>query len=546
MKPFARTGNRENSPSLYVLLVQTGGMQVRLAELVGVLALAQDGAFGQPTDAQLRAATIALALGERLGLDRSEREAIYWAAPLRYLGCTAHAHEVALLFGDDIGFRANSLLADMSNPAEMLRDVVTNAGAGRAPLARLGTIVAAIAGGREPVAMNFRTGCEAGDMLAARLAIPIGARAAMRFGFERWNGRGFPEGARGETIPVAMRAIHVACDAEALSRVQGRDRALAAIEQRSGSAYDPQVASAFLDCAGELLARAEACDPWEAWLQADPSGPTGLSGETLDSALGVIADFTDLKSPYTAGHSRGVAQLAAGAGERCGIVGEELVDLRRAALVHDLGRVCIPNSIWDKPGSLTHSERERMQLHPMRTEQLLRRCRELRGLAALAAAHHERPDGEGYPHRTAASNLPATARLLAAADRLRAMTEPRAHRPARSPSQAAEELEAEARTGGLDADAVSAVLTAAGERRSRRAQALYPDELTAREVEVLRLIARGESTKRVAAALVISVKTADRHIQNAYRKIGVSTRGAAALYTIERGLLEPSPAGGTR
>jgi DNA-binding CsgD family transcriptional regulator len=120
------------------------------------------------------------------------------------------------------------------------------------------------------------------------------------------------------------------------------------------------------------------------------------------------------------------------------------------------------------------------------------------------------------------------------------MAEPRAHRSARTPEQAADELRAEARDGGLDRDAAAAVLAAAGHAvGQRRAGTLYPDGLTAREVEVLRLVARGETTKQVAAGLVISVKTADRHIQNAYNKIGVSTRGAAALYTIERGLVEP-------
>jgi DNA-binding NarL/FixJ family response regulator len=158
-------------------------------------------------------------------------------------------------------------------------------------------------------------------------------------------------------------------------------------------------------------------------------------------------------------------------------------------------------------------------------------------LMPIAAAQHERVDGTGYPHHANAAELPPSARLLAAADRLRAMTEPRAYRPAHTPTEAADELRADARTGGLDPHAASAVLAAAGheEAKARRGQ-LYPDGLTAREVEVLRLLARGLTTKQIAAALVISVKTADRHIQNAYAKIGASTRGAATLYTVERGL----------
>lgn len=517
----------------------TAAPGVRLSEVVGTLALAQDGAFGQPADAQLRAAMIARALAERLGLDQVQREAVRWAAPLRYLGCTSHAHDVAVLFGDEIEFRAHSLLADPSSPTEMLRDIVTRGGGGRAPLDRVRTVLSMLAGGREPVALSFRTACEVGDKLAARLGIPDASREALRFGFERWNGRGFPDGVKGAAIPMPMRVIQVAGDAEVLVRVHGREHALEVLRRRSGRAYDPDVVAGFLASADALLAAAETVDPWDACVQ-ERDGPADLDEAALERALGVVADFADLKSPFTPGHSRGVAELAAGAGTASGLAAADVTMLRRAALVHDLGRVCVPNSIWDKPAPLTHTESERMELHPMRTEQLLMRCPGLRALAPVAGAHHERVDGTGYPHHANAAGLPAAARLLAAADRFHAMTEERAHRPARTPDIAAEELRAEARTGGLDPDATAAVLLAAGHGTvQRRAPQLYPDGLTAREVEVLRLLARGQTTKQIALALVISVKTADRHIQNAYGKIGASTRGAATLYAIERGLAKP-------
>jgi HD-GYP domain-containing protein (c-di-GMP phosphodiesterase class II) len=509
---------------------------VCLADIVGTLAVAQDGAFGQPADAQLRATVIARGLSRRVGMDAEQRDAVRWAAPLRYLGCTSHAHDVAVLFGDEIEFRAHSLLADPSNPMEMLRDVVTHAGRGRSPLDRVRTVLTALAGGRGPVALSFRTACEVGDKLASRLGISESAREALRFGFERWNGRGFPEGARGEAIPLAMRVIHVAFDAEVLGRVHGPEHALEVVRRRSGGGYDPKIAEVFSACGRDLLAEAEAVDPWEAWLE-DSGTPAPLDEQRLDGALEVMADFADLKSPFTAGHSRAVAALAAEAGQACGLAPEDVRSLRRAALAHDLGRVCIPNSIWDKPGPLTRSERERMQLYPMRTEQLLSRSPGLATLAPLAGSQHERVDGTGYPHRASAGDLPPGARLLAAADRLRAMTEARAYRPAHEAGEAAEELRADARAGGVDGDAAGAVLAAAGHGQAgARPRQLYPDGLTAREVEVLRLLARGQMTKQIAATLAISTKTADRHIQNAYGKIGASTRGAATLYTIERGL----------
>ncbi|MFL5824393.1 MAG: HD domain-containing phosphohydrolase [Solirubrobacteraceae bacterium] len=509
---------------------------VPLVEIVGTLALAQDGAFGQPADAQLRATAIARGLARRIGLDATQRDAVRWAAPLRYLGCTSHAHDVAVLFGDEIEFRAHSLISDPSNPMEMLRDIVTHAGGGRPPLDRVRTVLTALAGGRGPVALSFRTACEVGDKLAVRLGIPDAAREALRFGFERWNGRGFPDGAKGEAIPLAMRVIHVAHDAEVLARVQGPQQALEVVQSRSGGAYDPKVVDVFSICAQDLLAEAEELDPWEAWLE-DPGTLTPLDDPGLDQALEVMADFADLKSPFTAAHSRAVAALAAEAGRACGLTPDDVALLRRAALVHDLGRVCIPNSIWDKPGPLTRTERERMELYPVRTEQLLSRSPGLKSLTPTAGSQHERVDGTGYPHRANAAELSPAARLLAAADRWRAMAEARAYRQAYTPQQAADALRADARSGGIEPEAAAAVLTAAGhgDAKARPGQ-LYPDGLTAREVEVLRLLARGQTTKQIAAALAISIKTADRHIQNSYGKIGASTRGAATLYTIERGL----------
>jgi HD-GYP domain-containing protein (c-di-GMP phosphodiesterase class II) len=511
-------------------------VQIRLAEIAALLALAQDGAFGQPTDSQLRGALLAYEIAERCDLDAATREALFWAAPLRYIGCTGHAHEVAVLFGDEIEFRARTLREDQANPAEVMRTVLSSAGAHRPAAARIATVLGVLAGGRKAAIYNFQTGCEVGDALAARLGIPDGARTALRFTFERWNGRGMPAGAKGEAIPLAMRVIHLAQDAEVLARVRGHDEARREVRKRSGRAYDPAIARPFLDHAPELLASLDAVDPWDAVLAHEPAPQRSLDEAGLEAVLEVLADFADLKSPWTGGHSRGVAALGEAAAASAGLNEADRVLVRRAGLVHDIGRVAVANSVWDKPGVLTRAERDRVQTHPMRTEQLLARSPGLAALVDVAGAHHERADGAGYHRRLPASALPPAARILAAADRYQAMTEPRAHRGAREPADAAHELREEARTGGLDPEAAECVLAAAGHRRAGRS-APYPDGLTAREVEVLRLVARGRTTRQIAAELVISAKTADRHVQNCYAKIGVSTRGAAALYAAERALV---------
>jgi DNA-binding CsgD family transcriptional regulator len=276
-------------------------------------------------------------------------------------------------------------------------------------------------------------------------------------------------------------------------------------------------------------------------LQAEPGSRPVLQGGAVDDGLAVIADFADLKSFFTVGHSSGVAELAARAAERERLGPSEVVAVRRAGLVHDVGRVAASVLIWDKEGPLTVDELERVRLHPYHLERVFARSPFLREVAALASQHHERLDGSGYHRGERAPNLSPAARILAAADAYHAMTEPRPHRPAFEPSRAAELLVAEARAGRLDPEAVNAVVASAGHDAHRagaaRARAEHPAGLTDREVEVLRLLARGMAVKQVARTLGIAFKTADRHIQNVYAKAGVSTRAAAAVFAMQHGMV---------
>ena len=219
--------------------------------------------------------------------------------------------------------------------------------------------------------------------------------------------------------------------------------------------------------------------------------------------------------------------------------------LRRAGLIHDLGRLGVSNAIWDKPGSLTQAESERVRLHPYLTDRMLARVSVLGPSREIAARHHERLDGSGYPRGLTAASLTPSDRLLAAADAYHAMTEPRPHRAPLDPDRAVRDLRAEVITGRLDGTAVDAVLTAAGHRAPARH--LQPGGLTAREVEVLGLLARGHSTKEIGRQLVVSPKTAANHVEHIYAKLGVSSRAAATLFATQHGLMgafEAVPADG--
>lgn len=192
--------------------------------------------------------------------------------------------------------------------------------------------------------------------------------------------------------------------------------------------------------------------------------------------------------------------------------------------------------IWDKPGPLTESEWERVRLHPYLTERILPHSKTFAPLVEVAALHHERLDGSGYHRRLPGTMLSSTARLLAAANVYQALAEPRPHRPALSPDEAATELRQQMKAGKLDAPAVDAVLSAAG-HRVRRARSSLPGGLSQRELEVLRLLVRGLTNRQIAEQLDISPKTAGHHVQHIYNKLGVSSRAAATLFAMQHSLL---------
>jgi DNA-binding CsgD family transcriptional regulator len=209
-------------------------------------------------------------------------------------------------------------------------------------------------------------------------------------------------------------------------------------------------------------------------------------------------------------------------------------------LVHDFGMTAIPNSIWDKPGTLTRAEFDRVERHPMMTEQMLRRSPALSALNPVASAHHEKQDGSGYHKRVRGEAIDPAAAVLAATEMYVGMTTDRADRPAFSPADAATHLQRLSSEGVLDARATRAVLVAAGHGEPTappRRRAQHAGGLSTREIDVLKLAARGLTTGQIADRLFISTKTADHHIQHIYNKIGVSTRAAAALWAIQHSVV---------
>lgn len=511
--------------------------EVRVAELLTAISLATDLGQGQPMDWELRSCLLAMDLCQRAALDAATLRDVYDLALLRYIGCSSHAHEVASTFGDEIVARDRFLAADLTDKRTVGRNIVNLAGSNRALPARIKTVVSTLTAGVAQVAEGFRASCEVAELFADRLGFSATISAALQTSFERWDGKGLPRGVAGEEIPPAMRVVQIAQDGEVLQRRHGTEVAARMVRARAGTMYEPQLALLFADSARPMFAELEGIDPWDAVLALEPDQQRMLRGTTLDEALTVVADYTDLKSAFGGGHSRRVGDLATRAAVAAGLATDEVDAVRRAALVHDLGTAGVPNSIWDKPGPLTMAEWERVRLHPYYTERILERARGLADLAPLAGAHHERGDAQGYHRGIRTATVRLGARIIAAADAHTAMTEARAHRAALSATEASRELRAAVGRGEIDRTAADAVLAAAGAPGRTRRE--WPGGLSDREVEVLTLIVRGRTAKDVSRELSISIKTVGSHIEHIYAKIGVSTRGAAALFAMQHGLVTP-------
>ena len=371
--------------------------------------------------------------------------------------------------------------------------------------------------------------------LAARLGLPARVQESLDHVYERWDGHG-PGAIGGEALHLPARVSHVVDVVEIADRSGGLPAVLDVVRRRSGTHFDPAIAAvaerrrerpargprrrrhARGGARGRAAARIRAARPSE-----------------LESLARAIADFADLKSPWTLGHSPAVAELAAAAAAP-----DDSGQLLIAGLLHDLGRVAVPNGIWDKAGRLGPAQLERVRLHTYYTERILARTPVFAGYATLAGASRERLDGGGYHRAIGEGALSAPMRLLGVADAYVAMTSARPHRDALAADAAAAELHRAVAAGQLCREAVTAVLEAAGHGRAAAPPA--PCGLTEREIEVLALLAGGRTNKQIAAALFLSPRTVQHHVAHIYDKIDRRTRAGAAMFALEHRLLGASVA----
>ncbi len=433
-----------------------GGGELRLSEVLSGLSHALDLTEGQARGHAERSCLIGMRLAAVLGLDDEMRSSLFYALLLKDAGCSSNAAKVAALFGaDDAVVKSSRRLTDTSSLSESFRHALRIAGAGSPPLTRGRHFAAVLRSGRAGARTLIELRCERGAAVVRGLGLGEVAAQAIMDVDEHWDGQGYPAGISGDQISLAGRVLCIAQTAEVFWQHGGPEAAREIARRRRASWFDPVLVDALLKLEGDeafwdsvAMPVVTALEPPDRVLVAD--------APRLDRVAQAFASIVDAKSPYTAHHSDGVAAIAVALARMLGLDTNTQATLRRAALLHDIGKLGVSNRILDKPGPLGPDEWETVRLHPRWSMEILAPVRAFREVARIAGAHHERLDGSGYHRGLTAQQLDSPSRILAVADVAEALCAERPYRHAFSPDEVLSMVRVAAgRT--LDADACAAV-----------------------------------------------------------------------------------------
>jgi HD-GYP domain-containing protein (c-di-GMP phosphodiesterase class II) len=442
--------------------MQVIGMHdLRLSELIGALSFALDITEGQPAGHAARSCIIGVRLAQHIGLGEAERSSLFYAMLMKDCGCSSIGSQVAELYGnDDQAVKSTLRAIDHRKPVAVLRHAINNTEPGAGPVARAKRFATLVRTGASSARDLNHIRCDRGADIARMVGLDEPAVEAIRAVNEHWDGGGIPDGLAGDEIPYLARLMGIAQAVEVELTRGGVQHALSVLQARAGTWFDPSIVAdlvraarhpAFwdgLDDRTDVQGALAPLEPGERLLVADEA--------RLDRVAEAFARVIDAKSPYTARHSEGVARFAVTIAERMDFAPKEVRDLRRAGLLHDIGKLGVSSRILDKPGKLDAQEWKAMRRHPEFTARILGRVEHLRDLTVVAAAHHERLDGTGYHLGLSAAQLSPAARVLAVADVAEALSADRPYREGLAPDVVLEIIGRDAGTA-LDADAFTAL-----------------------------------------------------------------------------------------
>ena len=412
---------------------------VPLTDVLASLSFALDLTEGQPMGHSLRTCLISMELAERLDLPLQARRDLYYAAILKDAGCSSNAAAVFQMFGcDEIAAKRARMRTDWSSDLRAALFALEHAAPGASWFERAKRVASLARLGPKAAAKLVQVRCDRGAELVTQLGFGRGAAEAVRALDEHWDGHGHPRGLKGEQIPLAARVLELAQLLEVFATGNGPGSGLALVRRRSGKWFDPTVVKA-CDGLEPMLANWSSRSTHELREEvsaAEPGHAALLAGSTTLRRLGtVFAEIVDSKSPYTGAHSQRVAEVAAGIAKTLGWSRELVEETHTAALLHDIGKLSVPNIILDKPGALDPAEWEIVRMHALYTERILEHVQGFEWFAFASAAHHERMDGTGYCRGITAEQLPELSRVLAVADVYDALSTPRPYRHALEPAE---------------------------------------------------------------------------------------------------------------
>jgi HD-GYP domain-containing protein (c-di-GMP phosphodiesterase class II) len=413
---------------------RTAPASPRVSEIISALSLALDLTEGQPMGHSINTCLIGMKIAASLGLTDRDFYDLYFALLLKDTGCSSNATRMQEVFGgDDLKAKREVKTQDWTRVTlDGLKYLGRNMKPGASNYRRV-MAIGQMALQRERRAREFTAiRCERGAQIALRLGFSARTAQAIRNLDELWNGKGHPRGIRGTEIPMAARIMNLAQVMEVFAAAQGPAAAMEVIRERSGTWFDPEVVRATepLEKDAALWKHLKDGTAREAIIALEPGDRHPADHATIDNICEAFAGVIDAKSTYNNQHSTRVTATAVAIGKKLGFDEKRLVRLRRAALLHDLGKLSIPNSTVDKNGALTQEDRDIVELHPHYTQLILETIPGFEEIAAIAGAHHEKLDASGYPRKLRDSELSMDARALVVADMFDALSSPRAHRPA--------------------------------------------------------------------------------------------------------------------
>jgi HD-GYP domain-containing protein (c-di-GMP phosphodiesterase class II) len=405
---------------------------------------------------------IGLRLARMIGMTDQEQHDLFYALLLKDAGCSSNAARVHQLFGgDDLVVKRAVWLTDWRRIREKAGYGLRYIGRGEGWISRVSRLIRLGVAGRAAERQVFQVRCDRGAAIALDLGLSPATAAAIRAMDEHWDGGGQPRGMRGDASPMAARVIGLAQVLEIFSHEFGVERAIDVARERSGRWFEPALVDAAIALERDRAFWEElrTVDPAILVARSEPARASLLADEArLDGLAQAFASVIDAKSPYTCDHSRRVADYATAIGARLGFEGEPQVRLRRAALLHDIGKLGVPNLILDKPDRLTPVEWNIIRQHPKHTLTILEAVPVFRDFAFDASCHHEKLNGTGYHAGLMAGDLSPTARILAVADVADALLADRPYRPSMDVRQVARILQAECDSGALCPDSVAAAV----------------------------------------------------------------------------------------